>query len=66
MQKAAEYFKLAAEKQNAHAQNSLASCYYGGTVIKENAEEALRCFEHLAAQGNMRAQFALGAIAASY
>ena len=61
-EKARRWFKLAAEKGDAEAQNTLAKMYLGGIGGEQNMSKALIWFDKSAEQGYADAEFELGNI----
>ena len=57
---AVKWYRRAANKGNAEAQNDLGLCYYYGEGVEEDETEAVRWFWDAAMQGNARAQNNLG------
>ncbi len=55
-----ECYKKAAEQGDAEAQYNLGVCYYTGTGIKEDKEEAAHWYRKAAENGNAMAQYNLG------
>ena len=60
-EKAAYWFRKAAEQGNADAQNSLGVCYRMGRGVDKDPAEAMKWYRLAAAQGNPSAFFNLGA-----
>ena len=58
--KAAEYFRKAAEQGHATAQDNLGECYYYGRGIGQDYEEAVKWYHKSAEQGYASAQNNLG------
>ena len=59
-QKAAECFKVAAEKGMKEAQSNLGYCYYKGIGVAKNYEEAVKWYSKAANQGYALTQYNLG------
>jgi len=60
-QKAAELWRIVAERGHAEAQYWLGKCYYdGGYGVQENDGEALKWWHKAAEQGHVEAQYELG------
>ena len=58
--KAVFYYQIAANKENAQAQNLLGGCYYRGLGVSQDYAEAKKWFEKAANQGYPSAQYNLG------
>lgn len=60
-EKAITWYRKAAEKGNARAQNVMGNRYYNGKCVEQNYVEAVKWYRKAAAQGWVFAQFTLGA-----
>ncbi len=59
-EKAITWYRKAAEKGNARAQNVMGNRYYNGKCVEQNYVEAVKWYRKAAAQGWVFAQFTLG------
>ena len=57
---AVKWFRKAAEKEYAAAQNNLGDCYYAGEGVPQNYTEAVNWYRKAAEKGNVSAQWNLG------
>lgn len=62
---AVRYYRLAAQQGDADAQYNLGDCYYNGTGVTQDYEEAKKWFEKAAAQGNEAAKTLLSTLPAT-
>ena len=62
LERAAHWWKQAAENGNARAQCNLATCYYNGSGVEQSEESAIAWWKAAAKQGHSGAQHSLGQI----